>query len=421
MINQQRNSAALSRRAFLKSCSATAVALSPFVPVLNLEAAEVGTPKRIIFVVTHNGTAVNEFFPDEAGRDFRLKRVLEPLQPFRDRMTILGNVNMDPAPSGAHTGQGMLLTNTITDGNRIGMGISVDQFIASQISADTPFGSVLLGNNSHANGELWLRGARDTIPAENNPYRSFDRLFTGDQNGMEIAQRRGSVIDGVLADLNAFRSKLPSDDQQLIDLHLDSLRSLERSLSSDLVCAAPELLQGIDSGRTELMPEISALNNQIAVAAMSCGLTRVIGMPFLRPVGDYVLSFLGINDGIHTISHNGVADSPEKFTVINQWFSSQVADLCKRLEETPEGEGSMLDNTLVVMSNPLSDGARHSKENLPIAMIGGDWHFDTGQYMQYSGEPHGKWLVSLCQAMGVDVSTFGETDTSQGPLPGITL
>ena len=82
----------------------------------------------------------------------------------------------------------------------------------------------------------------------------------------------------------------------------------------------------------------------------------------------------------------------------------------------------MLDNTLVVWSNPLSRSNNHTKENLPIVMIGGGWHFDLGQYVRYSrDEPHGKWLVSLCQAMGVDVNNFGRSETSDGPLSGITI
>jgi len=167
------------------------------------------------------------------------------------------------------------------------------------------------------------------------------------------------------------------------------------------------------------MPELSRINNQIAVSALGCGLTRVIGMPFLRPVRNHALRFLGQTDGLHDISHDGVPNSTEKYTQIQTWYGEQLADLCQRLDAVPEGDGTMLDNTLIVWSNPLRSS--HTKTNLPITMIGGGWYFDTGQYMRYNSDPHGKWLVSLCHAMGIEVSNFGMNETSNGPLTGITL
>ena len=423
MIHTPHNFGPLSRRAFLKQSSATAMALSPFIPTLNLEAQEASIPKRIIFFNTFNGTIANEYFPDDEGRDFSLKRILTPLEEFRDRMTILGNLNMDPAPSGAHTGQGMLLTNTIPNDDRQGQGPSVDQVIASQIGGETPFNSVYLGNVVQGgSGGVYWRGASDEIDVEDNTYNSFDRLFGSaddNSNAQRLKDRRRSVIDGVLGELNSFRSTLPADDQQLVDRHLDSLRSLEEELTSDLSCASPDIEMGIDTSLVANMPQTSLLNNQLAVSALNCGLTRVIGMPFLRPVRNHALTFLGQSDGLHDISHNGVSDSTEKYIAIQKWYSEQLADLCQRLAATPEGDGNMLDNTLVVWSNPLRSS--HTKTNLPITMIGGSWYFDTGQYKKYSGEPHGKWLVSLCNAMGVNVSTFGERDSSQGPLSDITV
>jgi len=421
-MNKKHNSGQLSRRAFLKYSSAFAGALSPFIPTLNLEAADADVAKRIIFFNSFNGTIADEFFPDDTGRDFELKRILDPLNDFRERMTILGGLDMDPAPGGAHTGQGMLLTNTIPNGDRQGTGISVDQHIANQIGGDSPFSSLYLGNVVQGgSGGVYWRGDSDEISAEDDPYRSFDRLFGGGVSNLaaqRLRERRGSVIDNVLGSLNDFRSTLPQDDRILVDLHLDSLRTLENELAADVACGAPEIEQGVSSD-TDNMPQISRINNQIAVSALGCGLTRVIGMPFLRPVRNHALRFLGQTDGLHDISHDGVPNSTEKYTQIQEWYGEQLGDLCQRLAAVPEGSGTMLDNTLIVWSNPLRSS--HTKTNLPIAMIGGGWHFDMGQYRRYNSEPHGKWLVSLCQAMGVNASTFGMTETSNGPLSGITL
>ena len=333
---------------------------------------------------------------------------------------------MSPPPRGAHTGQGMLLTNTIPNDNRDGTSISVDQFIANRIGLDTPFNSLHLGNVTQGGGSasVYYRGPVDAIAAEDNGYRSFDRLFgsIADGSNNRLTERRSSVIDGVLDDLNRFRGTLGTNDRQLVDLHLDSLRSLERELASEVACSAPEIELGVDLSETVNMPQIARINNQLAVSALSCGSTRVIGMPFLRPVRNHALTFLGINDGLHDISHFSVANSTEKYITIQRWYSEQLLDLCQRLAAVPEAGGTMLDNTLVVWSNPLSRSNNHTKENLPIVMIGGGWHFDLGQYVRYSrDEPHGKWLVSLCHAMGVDVNNFGRSETSDGPLSGITI
>lgn len=424
MMKKQHYKGPLSRRAFMKYSGAAGAALSPFVPTLNLQAQESNIPKRIIFFNTFNGTIANQFFPNDTGRDFRLKRILNPMEGFRDRMTILGNVSMDPAPGGAHTGQGMLLTNTIPNGDRQGTGISVDQFIANRIGRETPFRSVYLGNEVQGgSGGVYWRGDSDEISVEDNPYRSFDRLFgngaSSAASAQQLASRRGSVIDSVLGSLNDFKSTLPADDRILVDLHLDSLRTLETELAADIACAAPDLQQGVRDD-VENMPALARINNQIAVSSLSCGLTRVVGMPFLRPVRNHALRFLGISDGLHDISHDGVPNSTEKFITIQRWYAEQLNDLLERLDAVPEGDGSMLDNTLVIWSNPLRSS--HTKTNLPILMIGGQWHFDVGQYRRYSREePHGKWLVSLCNAMGIDVDTFGERDSSRGPLGQITI
>ena len=343
-------------------------------------------------------------------------------------MTLVGGVNMDPAPGGAHTSMGMLLTNTIPNDERLGQGISVDQVIAREIGNDTPFSSVHLGNVTQGGGSasVYYRGASDAIAAEDSPYRSFDRLFGnvegGGTNPATIAfnQRRSSIIDGVLDDLNRFRGTLPNDDQQLIDLHLDSLRNLEKELSADVAeCFKPDVSGNLDTDSASNLPAISELNHKIAAAAFNCGLTRVIGMPYLRPVRDHRLTFLGQTEGLHTISHNAVPDSEEKYITIQTWYAEQLNSLCQRLAAIPEAGGTVLDNTLVVHSNPLS--LVHGKTNLPLLMIGGDWYFNSGQYQKMNNEPIGKWLVSLCHAMGLNNNTFGRTETSNGPLLGLTL
>lgn len=416
----------LSRRQLLRFGGAAA-ALSPFIPVLRAQAQESGPPKRILFYITHNGTIVDEYFPEQSGRDFEFKRILAPLEPFKDRVTVISGLDMEPHPGGAHTGQGQLLTNTVPNGNRKGMGISVDQFLAQEIGGDTPFSSLLLGNFSHATGELFLRGPADTIPAENNPYSAFERIFGDVEAAAEpraaLEARRGSVIDRVLGDLNSFRATLGPVDQSLMDLHLESVRDLERNLSANAgTCGVPDMVQGVDDDDVDDMPLISQLNNQLFQTSLGCDLVRVAAAPVGRPVSNIVMRFAGADEGWHNMSHENSASVDNVLTNINTWFVEQIADLATRLEATPEADGStLLDNTLIVFLNPLSVGRSHSKRNLPTTLIGGGWHFDIGQHLSFNSEPNGKFLVSLCHAMGVDINSFGDADGSEGPLSGLAL
>lgn len=418
----QRN---ISRRAALQVGGA-ALAASPFVPVLEVQ-GQADNTKRVIFFSSHNGTVINEFFPDDVGDDFELNRILAPLNAYKDRMSIVGGTELIPHPGGAHRAHGKVLTNKKSDNqdDRDAKGPSVDHVIAQRIGGDTPMRSLHLGIRNLGRGGIFWRGANDIIPAEEDPRRSFESVFgNGDPIEMEgIRIHRQSVIDRVNADFTNLRASLGTADQQILDQHLTSVRELERSLQASVVSCdvEPDDMGGFSIDNDADMPIVAALQNQVAHTALACNVTRVATYQFGRVVGKETYPFLGANELHHTISHEADAASVEHMTNINTWYMEQIADFVDRLEATPEGGGTMLDNTLVVYVNCLADHDRHGKENMPIWTIGGNWYFQGGRYSRFQ-ESIGHYLVNLCHAMGLDdVTTFGDEDTSQGPFPDLTI
>lgn len=416
----------LSRRHVLQIGGA-ALAASPFVPVLEAQ-SQVGTAKRFVILGTHNGTVLNEFFPDTTGRDFELKRILTPLEAYKDRMNIVGGTAMYPHPGGAHRSFGKILTNKKSDNqdDREAKGPSVDQVVADRISGNTPIRSLHLGLRTQGNSGIFWRGSEDRMVSEDDPRRSFNSVFGmgNDEEAEAIRRQRQSVLDRVNADLTRLKASVGLQDQQVLDRHVTSVRELERSLQVGTIScdAAPDDVDGLNPGNDAHMPRVARLQNQVMRAALACDVTRVGTLQYGRVVGKETYPWMDIRELHHTISHENSRQAVEQMTLINTWYMEQLADLLDQLSATPEGGGSMLDNTLVLYANPLSAHASHGKENMPFMTISGNWYFKGSSYTRHEDESIGKYLVNLCHAMGLDdIETFGDQDTSDGPLPDLRI
>jgi hypothetical protein len=132
---------------------------------------------------------------------------------------------------------------------------------------------------------------------------------------------------------------------------------------------------------------------------------------------------LGIPDGHHDLSHLGDGDQSmvDKITSINEWYSEEVKYLLDAMAAVPEGDGTMLDNSIVLWGNELSRGNSHGNHPVPFVLFGGGGGvLQTGRYLQYDDVIHNRMLVSICNLMGLDISTFGDQDNGSGGLPGLT-
>lgn len=441
----------LSRRNFLRGLGVGATALAmPFARVLETR-ADGHMPKRFLAWFTPNGTISDEWVTGGGTTDFTLGRILEPLAPFRDKLLLLDGLNVrdvaaEGAGNGHQQGAGCFLTGMpLREGDFGGGGgamsgwadgISIDQHIVNELAPPTPFGSLELGvyvrgsNNRH---RLSYRGPNDPLPPENSPYAVFDRLFASmgeDAAALErIRMRRASVLDAVRGDLSDLQGRLPYEQRARLEAHIESLRTVERRIETARLggpaCEQPEMGSPVNPTRNESYPIIGSLQMDLAIAAFACDFTRVVTLMWSGSTSGQTFDFL---DGVgssshHDLSHdaNSSTSAKEQLVRINRWYAQQFAYLLEKLDSIPEGDGTMLDNTVILWGNELSDGDRHSTRDHKWVVAGsGGGHFRTGRYLQFDDVAHPNLLVSLGNAMGVEMDRFGHPSHCAGPLPGLT-
>jgi len=430
------------RREFLRRLGLSA-AMLPLLGGLKLSAAETKTPakQRIVFIFSPNGTVPSEFWPDEEGSKFKLKRILAPLAPYQNRMlTLKGVNNMIRGDGDSHMrGMSCLLTGIeLFPGNIMGgggqpagwaSGPSIDQelrrFLQSQPHTKTRFGSLEIGVAVGNRADPWTRwsyaGPNQPVAPISSPYELFDKLY----GQMKESENLTSVLDDLRGDITKVSQNVDAADRALLDQHTTALRELERNLQDQkdqLSIQAPAPLPAGILMENDSIPAVTHWQTELLMSTFQNDLSRVATFQFTNSVGGARMKWLGIEEGHHSISHDPDLNttSMEKLVKINQWFAEQVAYLAKRLSETPEpnGQGSMLDHTTLVWTNELGKGNSHTLEDIPWMLLGGGLGFKTGRSLKFTKEPHNRLLMAFAHGMGNPLKSFGNpTLCAKGPLP----
>lgn len=427
-----------SRREFLKQTGISAAALPFILNLPSLAFANTALRKqRLLVMFSPNGTILNNFWPDQVGSDFELKRILEPLAAFKEQMLVLRGVSNKVRGDGDSHMRGMSCNLTATElfpGNIQGgshtpagwaRGISIDQEIANYLQSKaetrTRFGSLQFGVCVSERSDPWTRmtydGPNKPVAPVEDPYQMFNKMYGNMQDRVAVQ----SVLDPLTADLQKVRSLVSAEDRQLLDDHADLVRSMERDLKAaaeqKLDVAPPELEIGIPIANDH-MPEISKMQIELLVNSFANDMARVATLQYTKSVGNAKMKWLGIEDGHHTLSHepDGNEEAQEKLTKINVWFAEQLAYLLQRLAETPEpgGNGSLLDNTQVVWTNELGKGNSHTLDNIPWVLLGGGCNFRTGRSLKYNNTPHNRLHLAFAHAFGHELEIFGNPQLSRG-------
>jgi len=238
---------------------------------------------------------------------------------------------------------------------------------------------------------------------------------------------RRQVVDFVYQDFEAVRHGLASDDRRRLESHIQGIDELARRLDNPTelgaACIAPTLGATLDHRRDDNFPAIGELQMRQAAMALACDLTRVVSLQWSNSVSGQRMPWLSINDGHHDLSHegDGNTDAKNKLVEINRWFAEQFAFLLDRLDEIPEGDGTLLDNTIVVWGNELGKGNSHTRRDIPFVLAGScGGYFTTDRYYTYDKDPHNNLLVSLANAMDDPIKTFGNPKYCSGPLAKLT-
>ena len=437
------------RRDFLRRLGLSAGAL-PFVGNLSslgfAGSAQETTPRkqRLIILFSPNGVVPTNFWPDEEGELTQFKPSLSPLEPFRDRtLTLHGLCDKIRGDGDNHMrGIGCLLTEIeLFPGNIQGgsdtpagwsSGHSIDQEIRNYLQNNpqtrTRFGSLEFGVVVPNKANTWTRmvytGPNRPLTPIDDPYQMFQKLY-GQFKDRELL---ASVLDVVQEDLQKLSTQISNDDRQLLDEHVTFVREAEQQLQAfdqeQSLHEVPELEPGVRDENSN-MPEISKMQIDLLVDSFRADFTRIATLQYTNSVGQARMKWLGIDEGHHGLSHEGDdnQDAQDKLTRINHWYCEQLAYLAERLDATPEpgGDGSMLDNTLIVWTNELGKGNTHTLRNIPFVLVGGGFDFKMGRALKYPEVAHNRFLLTLAHAMGHPIERFGNPDyCGDGPLTGLS-
>jgi len=420
----------ITRRSFLKLVSAAGLSAATL-PFARLAfSAGVTAPRRAIFVYTPDGAIPEQWHAQGSGSNFTLPAMTAPLERVRQHCIFLSGLNM-VGPGGTHEG-GIIKFLTGTGGQSNTLGVSLDYYLGQAFKSQSirphlNLNTVPIYTDKHI---TYDSNGVPVVP-EMNPLAAFDSLFSADTKNSIIAQRKTSVLDHSLVELNALQARLGSEEKIKLDTHLDSLRELEQKLSASMsgICPAWSFNpSGFKVTRTALwqnpefmdakqMGVIADLHADVAVHALSCDLTRVVTLKWNNSVNENVMSEAGSSKTCHGASH----ESGQDFINIKAWYMERFARLIEQLAAIPDGSGSLLDSTLILHGSCLANGSWHNHDNMPFVLAGGAaGGLVTGRSLQFNGVPHNKLLVSIAQFMGLSNNQFGNQDSSPGPLPGLT-
>jgi hypothetical protein len=431
----------LSRRTILRGLG-TAVSLpllDAMVPAFASTTAA-AAPLRLAFIYVPNGMLMKQWTPATDGADFELPRILAPLAPHRDNLLILSGLTQNTGRAlgdaeGDHARASATYLTGVhpkkTDGAGICAGVSVDQVAASHVGATTKLPSLelacedgrLIGNCDSGyscayNNTLSWRTPSTPLPPEVNPRAVFERLFGSIDENPGDRQRRlrneTSILDYVLDDTRRLTSQLGSSDHRKIDEYLTSVREIERRIQ----LAENDDQQNPDrqtppsfekpNGVPANFADYARLMFDLMLVAFQTGTTRVSTFMVGREGSLRAYREIGISDAHHPVTHHsGNPELIEKVARINTYHVEQFAYFLGKLKSTPDGDGTLLDHSQIVYGSGLSDGNRHTHNNLPILLAGKSG----GQHITYPPEtPMNNLHLALLDRMGVHIDSLGDSN-----------
>ncbi|WP_437626360.1 DUF1552 domain-containing protein [Sorangium sp. So ce1151] len=439
----------LDRRTFLRGAGGLAVAL-PFLDAMSGSASAVEFPKRFVVFFTGLGTVKAAWQPTGTEAAFELGEILAPLSPYRDKLLVIEGVDMESAYNGPgdphQQGIGQALTGTeLQEGTLFpyacdpaalvgwGGGISVDQLLAARLGQRTKLSSLELGvqvQYANVSSRISYLGPGQPVPPEDDPRAVFDRLFNDlSADPADLDRRRAlrrRVLGSVMEDHGSLARQLGGEDRQKLEHHLEAVSEIEKRLDAPGLlggaCAVPELGERLDVHANDNFPAIGRLQMDLLAMALACDLTRIASIQWSATQAGKVFTWLGQSDTHHALSHSspGHQAKQQQLVDIGRWQAEQLAYLLGKLDAVPEGAGTLLDNTIVLWCTDISAGQSHSRRDMPYVIAGrAGGALRTGRFLSYAGDPHNNLLVALCNAMGVEVSTFGNPAYCTGPLPGL--
>ncbi|MBM42153.1 MAG: hypothetical protein CL483_09560 [Acidobacteria bacterium] len=428
------------RRTFLRGVG-TAMALpllDAMVPALTATAQTAAKPvKRFGVVYVPNGLTMAAWTPKATGAAFELTPILQPMAPFQEQMLLVSGLN--GAGGFGHTGASTEFLTGIKVGTRDpdAAGPSVDQLIAAETGKETQLASLELsidprdntgtcdGHSCALSNTISWRSSTVLLPMENDPRVVFERLF-GDSGTTDPAVRRErlqfdrSILDSVTTAAADLQRGLGEGDRQRIVEYLDSVRDVERRIQRATEQSTRELpLVSQPDGIPQRFDEHAGLMFDLQALAFQSDLTRVSTFMLGREFSARTFPEIGVSEAHHPLSHHqNVPGQIEKITKVNTYQMSVFASHVEKLRSTPDGDGSLLDHTVMLYGAGMSEGNTHDHSNLPLMLVGGKDLVRGGRHLMFEGDPAANLLLSIADRMDVPIEQLGN---SRGKLELDTL
>ena len=434
---------ALPRRTVLRGIGATVALpfLDAMAPALTATARTAAAPiPRLGFVYAPNGMFLPNFHPSGAGgRGFEFTPILRPLEPYRDQLVVVSGLSNNGVVSpneggGVHTrAHGGWLSGVLpkrTEGADIEAGKTIDQYAADTLGADTSLRSLELTTESnftvgncengysctYQNSTSW-RTATTPLPHERDPRVVFQRLF-GDGGSVEarLAQMQTdrSILDSVTESIGRLERRLGLRDRTAVEDYLDAVRQIERRIQraeeSNALTPLPPVAQ--PGGVPEEYDEHVGLLFDLLVLAYQADVTRVSCTQMARELSGRTYPNIGVPEAHHSVSHHQLnAHNIEQYTKINTHHVSLFARMIEKMQDTPDGDGTLLDHSIMLYGTGMGDGDHHTPYNLPVTLAGGGGgRLAGGRHMQYElNTPFMNLGVTLLDKVGVHVDQVSDS------------
>lgn len=422
----------LSRRAVLRGLGSSVALplLDAMIPASTALAQTAANPQaRLGYIFFPHGAVMNRWTPATTGTDFQVSEILSPVAKFKNKMTIVSGLRNKPAESNdphgiiAGTWLRCVAPNDVSDPTK---GTTVDQIAAQYIGQTTAFPSIEVatptggpcaaGFSCSFGSTLSFRTPQQPLPMENNPRKLFYQLFGQGDNAEEraaIIDETGSILDSILADAASLRRKLGAADNIMVGNYLESVREVERrvqkmktqDLSNVDIPPAPVGIPSDFEEHLKIMFDLIALSYQ-------ANLTNVASFIMEKEISMRTYTNIGVSEAFHPLSHHG--DNPEKIVKLArvQTYHTRVFNhFLEKLDAMPEGNGSVLDNSIILFGSNMSNSDKHNNDPLPNVVFGhGGGTIKGGQHLLYPQDtPHANLLLTLLNRAGIPEESFGDS------------
>ena len=432
---------AIPRRAFLRGAGA-AVALpllDAMVPACEAQAAKPAT--RLSFVYVPNGIVMEKWTPATQAAGFAMTPILEPLASFRDHLLVVSGLDNKaavppqgaPRRAGPHaSASGSFLTGVYPKPPGQA-GISVDQIAAEELGKHTQLASLELSLDSGETGagadaadtDAYLntiswRSATTPLPVENNPRKVFERLFgegdnTDPAERLRRIQKERSILDSVTREVARLLRGVGPGDHAKLNEYLDGIRDVERRIqrAEEQSSSSRELpVMERPAGIPATYEKHSQLMFDLQLLAFQTDLTRVSTFVMGREKSERAYREIGLDEGHHALSHHdGDPGMIAKVVQINVYHARMFAYFLEKMRSTPDGNGSLLDHSIIVYGSSLSDGSTHNPSNVPVVLVGGGaGRMKGGRHLRFpTGPPLTNLFLAVLDKIGVRVEKFGDS------------